>query len=78
MAVLTAALNTPFTPSVGEFIVQSSGVVDLQRKNNSGASFVTVETLYPGAKNVSNPIAGAIYQLVPIITGAAPTVSADQ
>lgn len=79
MALLSSALNTPFTPAAGDFIVQcSAGSVELQRENASGAGFVGVGIITGGnAPIVSNPIAGARYQFVQVGSTTA-TPRADQ
>lgn len=79
MAVLTAALDTPFTPVVGDFIAQvTGGSVTLIRKNNAGAAYALVQSLVNQAVVVSNPIAGAVYQFASTGVLPAPVVSADQ
>jgi len=83
MAALTTALDTEFTPAVGDFNVQCTvGLARLERKNASGAAFATVGDLEAGdAKVVSNPIAGAVYKFTaraPFGTTGAPVVRADQ
>jgi hypothetical protein len=63
MATLVTALNTEFTPAVGDFNVQvSSGVATLLRKNTSGSAFAVVQSAVSGAFVCTNPIAGAVYQ----------------
>lgn len=75
MATLVSAIDTDFTPAVGDFIAQASGApATLLRKNSSGAAFVTVGAVSGNACIVSNPIAGAVYRFV----GAGATVQADQ
>lgn len=78
MAQIASAVNTPFTPAVGDFIVQcTGGVVGLQRRNAAAAAWVDVGTITSNeAPIVSNPIAGADYQFVTIV--GTPTVRADQ
>jgi hypothetical protein len=79
MATLTTALNTSFTPAVGDFIAQASGgMVYLQRRNTSGSAWVNIQPNIDalGAVVVNNPIAGADYQFVSATTAA--VVSADQ
>lgn len=80
MATLVSALATSFTPAQGDFIVQvTGGAAVLQRRNTSGAAWAPVETLDSGAYVVSNPVAGAQYQLVaPPGSLIAGTVQADQ
>lgn len=47
MASLVSALDTEFTPAVGDFNVQvSTGVASLLRKNSSGVSVVNNLTLF--------------------------------
>lgn len=77
MAALTTTANSDFTPAVGDFNVQSTGgPAQLVRKNAAGAAFAFVGQIDAGAAViVSNPIAGAIYQLQ---ATAASTVRADQ
>lgn len=63
MATLVSALDTEFTPAVGDFNVQvSKGVATLLRKNASGAAFAVVQSVVSGAFVCSNPIAGAVYK----------------
>lgn len=63
MATLTSALNTEFTPSVGDFNVQvTGGIAVLERKNSSGAQFAEVGKLENQAMICENPIAGAVYR----------------
>ena len=78
MATLTTSLDTAFTPSTGDFIVQSSGgLAALQRRNTSGAAWVEVGTISGNqAMVVDNPVAGAQYQFVAVI--GTPSVQADQ
>ena len=77
MATLSTALNTDFTPAVGDFIAQSwGGTATLTRKNSSGAAAVNCGVIN-GAVIVSNPIAGAVYQFTTEAPGKV-TVQADQ
>ena len=77
MASLVAALNTEFTPAVGDFIVSVTGShATLMRKNSSSTAFAVVETGITGAKVCSNPIAGAVYKFTS--NGGTATVQADQ
>lgn len=78
MATISSALDTPFTPAAGDFIVQcSAGVAALERSNDADAPFVYVGTITGNdAPIVSNPVAGARYQFVAI--SGTPTVQADQ
>ena len=72
----TTALDTEFTPAVGEFIAQAT-VADavLLRKGASAAAFVYAGTILKDtAVNVSNPIAGAVYKFA---AGSGATVRAD-
>lgn len=77
MAVLTTALNTPFTPAAGPFTVQSNGGYSyLWRQNNGAAEFTPVEEpRFIGGVVIDNPVAGASYE---IRSDQAVTVSADQ
>lgn len=76
MATLTSALDTDFTPAVGDFNVQATGgVATLMRKNSAPAAFSPVGAV-DGAKVVSNPIAGAVYRFVSF--SGSPVVQADQ
>ena len=85
MASLTTALDTNFTPAVGDFIVQVTGAVpvELQRKNSSGiadAAYPPGEVLSPGTYIIKNPVAGAVYRFR-MPSGANPAqspVAADQ
>ena len=77
MASLVTALNTEFTPAVGDFNVQvSSGVAALLRKNSAGAPFAVVQSAVAGAFVCSNPVAGAVYMLT--APSASTVVAADQ
>lgn len=77
MAALTTTLASDFTPAVGDFIVQvTGGSASLTRKNAPGAAVAVVGTIDSGAAVIcSNPIAGAVYQLV---SSSGATVRADQ
>ena len=79
MATISSALNTPFTPSAGDFIVQcSAGVASLERSNDNDAPFVHVGTITSNDANiVANPVAGARYQFVQVGATTA-VVQADQ
>lgn len=78
MAALTTALDTEFTPAVGDFIVQvTAGPANLLRKNAAGADFAVVQALAAGsAVVVSNPVAGAVYMFTALV--GTPSVRADQ
>lgn len=84
MAALVTAVDTEFTPAVGDFTVQcTAGLARLERKNATGAAWATNGgDLQAGDfKNVSNPIAGAIYRFTartPYGVTLAPVVRADQ
>lgn len=76
MATIATALNTEFTPAVGDFIAQSTnGDAALMRKNSAGAGFAAVGVISEAAI-VDNPVAGAVYKFV-AHTGN-PVVQADQ
>jgi len=76
MTTLTASLNAEFTPAVGDFNVQITGVpAVLLRKNDAGAAFAPLTAPVAGAFICSNPIAGAVYKFQS--TGVA-FVQADQ
>lgn len=63
MAALVTALDTEFTPAVGDFLVQATGgIATLERKAVSGAAFAQVGLVIGQALIVSNPVAGAIYR----------------
>ena len=66
MAALITTLATDFTPTVGDFVVQvTGGTATLTRRNVSGAATAIVGFLNSGdAVICSNPIAGAVYQIV--------------
>lgn len=76
MALLTSALDTPFTPAAGPFNVQVEVAnVALMRANASGATYVGIAHLQANAAYiVENPVAGAMYKMV----GTGATVRADQ
>lgn len=77
MAALVTALATDFTPAVGDFIIQvTGGSASLVRRNVTGAATATVGVIDSGSAVIcSNPIAGAVYQLV---SSNGATVRADQ
>lgn len=79
MAALTTALETPFTPAVGDFIVQcTQGVAALQRESAIGAGWTDVGFITGNeAPIVSNPVSGARYKFVQIGVTTA-VVRADQ
>ncbi len=77
MASLVSALDTEFTPAVGDFNVQvSSGVATLLRKNSAGVAFAVVQSVVAGAFVCSNPIAGAVYKFS--APSSSTVVQADQ
>ena len=77
MASLVSALDTEFTPAVGDFNVQvSTGGATLMRKNSSGVAFAVVQSVVSGAFVCSNPIAGAVYKFTAPL--ASTVVQADQ
>lgn len=78
MATIASALNTPFTPAIGDFLVQvTGGSVQLLRANVSGAAPVLAGIVQQGeAVIVSNPVSGAVYTAVR--NGGTPTFQADQ
>lgn len=64
MAILVSALDTDFTPAVGDFNVQATGgLATLLRKDSAGAAFAPVPGLIAGGMVCSNPIAGAVFRL---------------
>ena len=77
MAALVTTLATDFTPAVGDFIVQvTGGTATLTRRNVTGATTGVVGYLNSGDSVIcSNPIAGAVYQL---ISSNGATARADQ
>lgn len=79
MATIASALNTPFTPAAGDFIVQcSTGVAELQRSNDADAPWTSVGVLSGNdAPIVANPVAGARYQFIQVGATTA-VVQADQ
>jgi hypothetical protein len=78
MATIASALNTPFTPASGDFIVQvTGGAVHLMRANAAGATPTLCGTVGQGAAMiVHNPVLGAIYTALP--AGGTPVFQADQ
>ena len=77
MATIVSALNTEFTPAVGDFNVQvTGGSASLMRKNSSGAAFAVVGNIDSQSVVVSNPVAGAVYRLDGF--SGTPVVQADQ
>lgn len=79
MATIATALNTPFTPAAGDFIVQcSAGVAELQRSGDTDAPWTHVGIITGNdAPIVSNPVAGARYQFLQVGSTTA-VVQADQ
>lgn len=79
MATIATALNTPFTPAAGDFIVQcSAGIAEVQRSNDVDAPWVSVGIITGNqAPIISNPVAGARYQFVQV-GSVTPVVQADQ
>lgn len=79
MATIATALNTPFTPAAGDFIVQcSAGVAELQRSGDADAPWTHVGVITGNdAPIVSNPVAGARYQFLQVGATTA-VVQADQ
>lgn len=79
MPTIATALNTPFTPAVGDFVVQcSAGTAQLQRRNTVGAAFVNVGVITGNdAPIVSNPVGGVQYQFAQVGSTTA-VVQADQ
>jgi len=77
MPTLVSALNTEFTPAVGDFLAQASGgSALLERRQTVGAAFVSLGPIHNAGVIVSNPVAGAIYRFTAAI--GTPTVQADQ
>lgn len=78
MAVISSALNTDFTPALGDFIATvDGGTVMLMRRNASGQPLAQCGLIRPGeAVIVSNPVAGAVYQALP--QSGNPVFRADQ
>ena len=78
MPTIASALNTPFTPAIGDFNVQVvNGSIQLMRANASGAPPVLVGVVGQGqAVIVSNPVAGAVYTAVQFVGN--PVFQADQ
>lgn len=77
MASLVAAVDTEFTPAVGDFNISVTTMpATLMRKNSAGTAFAVVENLFSGAKICSNPVAGAVYKFTSPYNTA--VVQADQ
>ena len=77
MTTLVSALDTEFTPAVGDFNVQvTGGMATLLRKNTSGSAFAQVQSVISGAAVCSNPIAGAVYKFSSL--SSATVVQAEQ
>lgn len=77
MASLVSALDTEFTPAVGDFNVQvTGGNANLLRKNSTALAWALVTDLANRALVVSNPVAGAVYKFTAATT--TPVVQADQ
>lgn len=78
MATLTSALDTDFTPAVGDFIAQATGgFAQLLRKNTAGAAWAVAAGNLNGAVIVSNPVTGAVYRFTNS-GSTTPIVQADQ
>lgn len=70
------SLNTAFSPTAGDFIVQvSGGVAILQRRNDSGSAWVDYARLDAG-HTVPNPVSTAQYRFRSDASGI--VVRADQ
>ncbi len=76
MASLTTSTDTDFTPAAGDFLVQVKGSVQLVRKNGAAAAFQLVQSVINNAVIVSNPIAGAVYQVTSMQGSAAAALAA--
>jgi hypothetical protein len=66
MASLVSALDTEFTPAVGDFNVSVTTMpAHLLRKNSSGTAFAAVTpNEFTGAMVCQNPVAGAVYKFI--------------
>lgn len=65
MTLLTNALNTPFTPAVGDFIIQvTGGQAAFLRRGSSSDDWTEITPVVVGGPIVSNPVAGAEYKFV--------------
>ncbi len=78
MAQICAAVNTPFIPEVGSFIVQcSAGAVALGRSAVTGGPYTDCGQITANSSFiVDNPVAGAEYRFTTI--SGTPVVRADQ
>lgn len=80
MALLTSTLEAEFTPAVGDFVAQSTGIglVTVMRKNAAAAAWAPAEggSLFDRAAVISNPVAGAVYKFT--LNSGSPVVRADQ
>lgn len=77
MATLVTALNTEFTPAVGDFNAQATGgMAILERKQTSGAAWGEAGRIHNAGVVVENPISGAVYRFRADVAGVA--VQADQ
>jgi hypothetical protein len=78
MATLVSAVDTEFTPSIGDFVVQcTGGTASLLRRQTSGAAWVRVgEVTSQQALAVYNPVAGVEYKFTTV--AGTPVVQADQ
>ena len=79
MAQISSALDTDFTPAIGDFICDvGGGTVMLLRRSAAGAPLRQCGQIGPGqGVVVSNPVAGAVYQATAMF-GSSPTFRADQ
>lgn len=78
MASLVSAVDTEFTPAVGDFNVSvTTMAATLMRKNSAGTAFAAVPPgEFSGAMVCSNPVAGAVYKFTSKYNTA--VVQADQ
>jgi hypothetical protein len=76
MASLTTSTDTDFTPAAGDFLIQVKGSVQLVRKNSATPAFQLVQSIINAAVVVSNPVAGAVYQLTSMQGSAAAALAA--
>ncbi len=78
MATLVSALDTEFTPAVGNFNAQvSGGMALLERKQTADAAWVEVSRVHAAGVVVNNAVAGAVYRFSNGGIGT-PVVQADQ
>lgn len=79
MPAIATALDTPFKPAVGTFVVSvKNGPVSFWMRNADDAEWVPLKELGSGGYHVDNPVDGVGYKFTQAGEGDAPYVRADQ